>query len=485
MKLRALVLFGLLAACRQPPPVDSATTTAATVAAAPVALAPAQRQPGECETLFDVETPDTLRLRDGNVVLYANEQVGLAVVDVSDADRPKMKGVSELVGEPAGVFVLRGLGVLVATPSSSYGTVTLRAIAIDSVRTVNELTLSGRIRDARRVGDFVVVTRTTDDGMTAVTSFGVSEKGLVKHDEVVLDGRAAVTGASPRGIAVARNGATDQVLVTWIAMHPDTGGFATRGTTSFAGWIPRWRPSRGVIDVTEDDRARFVTCSSTACDASGTAAYAAVDFANPSEPRVTSWNLLARAGDGVIGFQGTRLVVARPTTDRSDASELSFYGTETGLVPIGRVRLRGTVGSIAVRDSGDVVTIGWTGSASAGKRAILHQIDAKGTPRLVGAATFGGDWTWTRAYDDDRALGFDPRGAVAALPMTTVRGPAGPTNAAQIFSFESDGPKAIGEEPVTLADRLLFVNGRLLAFSPDGVVVLRREGETGTEHRWR
>src|SRR4051812_19904399 len=88
-------LVGLVGACRQPPPVDSATTTAAEVAttAPALAIAPAQRQAGECDTLFDVETPDTLRVvRGASVVLYANEQVGLAIVDVSDPDHPKMKG---------------------------------------------------------------------------------------------------------------------------------------------------------------------------------------------------------------------------------------------------------------------------------------------------------------------------------------------------------------------------------------------------------
>lgn len=497
MKLSLAIALGLvfpLAACRQPAVERSVTTTtaAAVSSSAPaLELAPSARQPGGCDTLTDVESPDTLRLAraDGSVVLYANEQVGLAVVDVRDPDQPKMVGLVELVGEPAGVFEVRGLGVVVYSPADRAGITAVRAVDIGSVvRTVGELSFVGHVRDARRVGDFLVITRDTPDGRTAVTSLAITERGITLRDEVVLGGAGSVTGASPRGLVVARAAAKDagpdRTSVTWLGMDADLGMFSVRGSTTFSGVIPRWRSSRRVLDVTEDDRARFVTCATSACDFSAPAAYASIDFSTPNEPRLTAWNLVAGAGDGVIGFQGTRLVVARPSEDRSDASEVAFYRTEKDLVPAGRVRVRGSVGTVAVRDSGDIVTVGWTGSASAGKRAILHHIDARGEPRLVGAATFGGDWTWTRAYDDDRVIGFDPQSMLAALPMTTVRGDLGPTSAAQVLSLDTTGTHAIAEETVSLADRLLFVKGRLLAFSPDGVVVLRRESEPGSELRW-
>lgn len=483
-----LVLAGV-AACRQPPPIETVSTTAAEIAAAPVAsLEPASRRAGGCETLVDVEAPDTLRLADGNLVLYANEQVGLAVVDVGDPDRPAMKGIVELVGEPAGVFDVRGMAVLVYAPAARPQDVAVRAVTLEPLRTMGELTLAGRVRDVRRVGDHVVVTRETPDHRTAVTAFGVTDTGLVRRSEVVLDGASAVAGAAPRGLAIARSAAIEhgpnRTSVTWLTLDPDAGALAAEGTITVSGVIPRWRSAHRVIDVTEDQRARLVLCATSGCATAEPAAYAALDFSTPAEPRVVSWKLVAGAGDGTIGFQGTRLVVARPVADRSDASELAFYATESDLALAGKVRVRGSVGTIAVRDSGDVVTVGWTGSASAGKRAILHHVDARGVPRLVGAATFGGDWTWSRAYDDDRVLGFDPHSTLAALPMTTVHGSHGPTSAAEVLSLDPSGPRAIAEEPLTLADRLLFVNGRLLSFSADGVVVLRGEGEPGAEQRW-
>lgn len=495
----ALALGISLGGCRQSSVETVTTTTTAgavppspSASAASIELAPSSRQPGGCETLTDVEAPDTLRLAraDGSIVLYANEQVGLAVVDVSDADQPRVLGLVEMIGEPIGVFEVRGVAVVVYAPSAHPGMTAVREVEIrgSSISTSGEVLLAGAVRDARRIGDHVIVTRETPDGRTAVTSLGLGAKGLVSRDEVVLAGGSAATGASPRGVAVARTAVkelgVDRTSVTWLAIDPDIGSFAVRGTATFAGVIPRWRSGHRVLDVTEDDRVRIVTCATSSCDVAGPAAYAAIDFAVPTEPRVTSWKLLANAGDGVIGFQGTRLVVARPLDDRSDASEVTFYRTENELVPAGRARVRGTVGTVVVRDSGDVLTVGWTGSASAGKRAILHHIDGRDVPRVIGAATFGGDWTWTRAYDDDRVIGFDPLTALAAVPMTTVRGNLGPTNAAQILSLDATGPRAVAEEPLSFADRLLFVKGRLLAFSPDGVVVLRREGEPGVEQRW-
>lgn len=485
----ALVLA--LGGCRQASVESVTTTNAGAVTSTPVEVAPSARKAGGCETLTDVEAPDTLRVArpDGSVVLYANEQVGLAVVDVRDPDRPKVIGLVESVGAPAGVFEVRGVGVLVFTPADRVGVTTVRAIDIgDTVRTASELTLTGIVRDARRIGDFVVVTREIPDGRTAVASIGVGPKGVGVRDEVILGGGGAIAGASPRGLVVARDAmrelGPDRTSVTLLSVDPDLGALGTQGTATFSGVLPRWRSSHRVLDVTEDDRARFVTCPTAACDVAGPAAYAAVDFSTPSDPRVTSWNLVAGAGEGVIGFQGTRLVVARASADRSDASEIAFYHTEKELVPAGKVHVRGTVGSIVVRDSGDVLTVGWTGSVSAGKRAIVHHIDGRGAPRLLGAATFGGDWTWTRAYDDDRVVSFDPASTLAALPMTTVRGALAPTSAAQVLSLDGRGPQAVAEETLTMADRLLFVNGRLLAFSPDGVVVLHREGEPGTEQRW-
>jgi hypothetical protein len=467
--------------------------------------------------MTDAEDPDVLRVSSGSgraraaregLVLYANAQVGLALVDVADPDDPKLVATSPFIGTPIGVFERDAGAVVVFAPWDRPAETVVRAIELgrrDAGRTIGEIVLPGAPRDARRVGDAIVVTREVpSEGrarapLTAVTTFVLDSDGLTKRDEIRLSGWGAVTGGSPHGVAVAREAPPElggeRTSVTWIGISPDDLGIERlRGTATFAGVVPRWRrASDHVVDVAEDARVRVVTCATTACPPGEAATYAAIDFAEPDRPRLASWSMIARAGDGVFNFDGERLFVARPPLERADATELAVFRTSGELAPLGAVRLRGTVASITVRHDpesvrrgsvGDLVVLGWTGSASESRRAIVHQIDARRTPRLIGSTSFGGDWTWSPAYDDDRSISFDPTSTLAALPITTMRGQSGALTAAQVLSLGPTGPRNVMERELTVADRLLFVDGRLLAFSADGVVVVRQPGEPRVQKKW-
>lgn len=497
--MRALHTLGLAAivtivaaGCRQtPPPLEHVVITSAEMPPAVTDAKHTARRMGEKrwsgEPLLDVEPPDTLRLvhgadRDGadRTVLYASESLGVVLVDVSNPDVPQIRGRLALQGRPLGVFEVKGAAIVVYEPWDRPATTIVRAFAIEpriAGRSLGQLAITGTPRDARRIGDFVVVTRETQASDTALESFTIGKAGLVAGGAIELLGHMAVTGASSRGIAIARSAphtlGPDRTSITWLGLDPELGSLSLQGTVTVSGVIPRWRSSRQVLDVTDADEVRVVMCARDACASDEEAAYATVDFALPAYPRLTSWSLVARAAGAVIGFQATRLVVARPAADRSDATELLFLRPDERLAPAHELRLRGTVGTIVAHESGDVVTVGWTGSAATGKRAIVHHVDARGAPRLVGATSFGGDWTWTRAYEDERSMSFDPLSMLAALPMTTVRNGAGPIAAVQVLSFDPAGPRALAEPPLPLGDRLLFVDGRLLAFSADGVVVIR------------
>ena len=54
-----------------------------------------------------------------------------------------------------------------------------------------------------------------------------------------------------------------------------------------------------------------------------------------------------------------------------------------------------------------------------GRERTCARDDAR-APKLVGSTTSGGDWTWSHAYDDGRAISFDPASTLAALPITTI-----------------------------------------------------------------
>jgi hypothetical protein len=466
----------------------------------------AHRPPGACWSLIDSEEADILRVaaasdHDPQFVLYANAEAGLAIVDVDDVDNPRLITTSPFTGTPVGVFAKETVAFVVFAPWDRAPETAVRAVDLSPEhvgRTIGEIVLPGSPRDTRRAGDTIVVVHELDDPAlqsarrTGIATFALDEGRLIKRDEVWLSGQEAVVGGSPFGIAVAREAdpgdGPDRTAVTWLDLPEDgLGRLRVRGTQVVAGVVPRWRSaSDHMLDVSEDARVRVIGCATAACREGDPATFAAIDFAEPDRPRVMGSSVIERAGDGVFRFRGEQLVVARRPLDRpSEATELAFFDAGSELVPVGAVRLRGIVASISIIGVAgaapqDVVTLGWTGSASEGKRAIVHQIDGRvGSiqgirrgPRLLGSAAFGGDWTWSLAYDDDRAMSFDPGSALGALPMTTVRGDHGAVSAVEILSFGKRGPRAVMDRKLDVVDRLLFHGGRLLAFSGEGVAIV-------------
>ena len=454
-----------------------------------------RRLEGACATLIESEEPDALRVigPDARTVLYASAQVGLAIVDASAPDDPVVVATSAFTGAPVGVFGWDDdHAVAVFAPWDGPALAVVRSVELKgraAGRTAAEVVLHGAPRDARRVGDVLVVTRDVpgEAAVTAVTAFLPEGTGLDRRAELRLPGRGAIVGSSPSGLAVARPAepelGADRTAVTWIGVTQE-GALDLHGTAIVAGVVPAWRrASDHLLDVDEDGRVRVVACSTAACPGGESATFSAIDFAAPDRPRVTGSTVIARAGDGVFRFAGDRLVVARAPARHDGTTEIAVLRATAELAPAGSVEVRGAVGSLAVRDD-DIFAAGWTGSASAGKRAIVHRIDLRRAPRHAGSISFGGDWTWSPAYDDARALSFDPASMLAALPMTTLRGPSAPVAAVQILGLGAGAPRDVAEREVGAVDRLLFVDGRLLAFSADGVDVVRLPGERPRHRTW-
>jgi hypothetical protein len=490
----SLAVAFAIAACRTSPVLETAPqldtlhATGSTERGAPIP-AVKRRPPGACATLSEAEGPDVLRVvPEEALALYVDRQVGLAIVDIANPDEPTLLATSRFTSDPVGVFDLGGVAVVVYAPWDRPPETILRAVDLrrpDMGHRIGELVLAGAPRDARRVGDVLVVTRdlpsagATGDAAIAVSTFVLDENMLTKRDEIRLPGRGGVVGGSPWGVAVAREAepsfGKDRTSVTWIGIDDTTAALTTGGTVVVGGVVPRWRRSTDhVVDVSEDGQVRIVGCATAACPAGDLATYAAIDFADPARPRLTSATSLARASDAAFNFSADRLFVARPPRDPNlrDATELSVFKGNREPQLVGTVAIPGTVSSMVLR--GDhLVALGWTGTATAGRRAIVHDIDVNAVPRLVGSLSFGGDWTWSAAYDDDRALSFDPSRTLGALPMTTLRGRSGALAAVQVLSFGASGPRSVIEHVIDSSDRLLFVDGRLLSFSPAGVVVVR------------
>ncbi len=490
MRAATVFLLAALGACNTTPPGESLTPTERawpepTPLDAPPLRDEALREPG-CATLRDTEAGDVIHANGAGRVLYAHPEIGLAIVDVSLPDEPKLVGASSFVGSPLGVFERGEIGLVAFTPwNTEKLQTTIRAVDLapeKKMRTLSELTLAGDARDVRRVGDVLVVTRdsTADvDGLTILTTVGFGSDGLKVRDEILLRGRGATIGSSPWGVAVARAAekgqGIDRSAITYVSIGNDgVGSLRPHGTSVIEGAVLPWRRGGdGIIDVSEDNRVRVVACATTACSPGTAATFATIDFTNLEAPRTAGWSMIGNAGaDGIFRFAGESLIVARQVPGKSGVTEIVHFDAERSLYVKGSLRVRGTIAALAVQND-SVVALGWTGDASAGKRAIVHRVDAR-SMRLVGSASFGDDWTWSPAWDDDRAVSFDPGSMLAAFPVTTVARSGAPISAVQILTLgKVGGPRGVDMiETEAAAQRLMFIGGRLLAFGNDGVSVV-------------
>ena len=481
---RVLAAIGLLlTSCRQSP-APFTETTAADLGTLETPRAPEARQPGTCWTLLDAEEPDVLRVVGANTILYANPQVGLSIVDVTDLERPRTLATSAAVGTPLGVFVWRDVAVYVVVPWTRPSETIVRAVSLAPGREgalLGEIRLAGRARDARRAGETLVVTRDLPgpgEPMTAVDAIYLDDTGPKQTDEVRLTGDGALVMGSPFGVVVARRAepahGPDRSALTWIALPPDAPGHLKReGTSIVNGVVPRWRDaSAHMIDVTEDARVRLFMCATAACPVGSDATYAEVDFGQPAAPRLVTWSPVARASDAVFRFVDGDAVVARPPPGgRLPAvTELLFLHTGAKLVPYGTLPVNGLVGSVA-RSGETLLVTGWKTTPATGKQALVHRVALGASPRLLGSVAVGSDWTWSPAFDDDAAVSFDPASSRAALPATTIPTGSGVRSSVEVLALPRGGVRSEASFETDSVDRIVFRDDHLLLFSASGVTV--------------
>jgi hypothetical protein len=464
----------------------------------PAPPAPSEDPPPACGTLRDVETADVLRSSDG-LVLYANEQTGLAVFDVTSSAEPKLLSTSPFVGSPIAVFAHKGVAVVAFIDwEARFGkdrvpSTVLRAVDLADPRAPSkrgDVVLPGIARDVRRIGDVYYVTRDAaarDDepeGATLVTSLvATTERGgrLVTRDEIVLPGRAASVAAAPSGITIARPApkrlGPERTAVTWIDVtEEDPGKLHVRGTIAVAGVVSTVRGQVDSVLATDEDRVVRLYACARGCIPLEAAEVAVIDFAEADRPRQTGAFTIPEGTDAVSRFHGNRLFLAHPLD--GGGTRLSVWRTTSAVSSEGSLRLDGTVAGIVARDA-HIVTIGWTGTTGAGTKATIHVVDLSTAraPKLRGSVSFGRDWTWSPAYDDERALSFDPGASLAALPTTTLSSAGAYSAGAHVLSFGPSGPRVVSVvESERFHDRLLFAGGRLLGFGAEGVLTLRDRG---------
>jgi hypothetical protein len=102
------------------------------------------------------------------------------------------------------------------------------------------------------------------------------------------------------------------------------------------------------------------------------------------------------------------------------------------------------------------------------------KIGGNGSLRTTASLTVGRDWTWTLANDADSAVSLDPSRRFVAIPFTSFTElDRQYSTGAHVVELTSAGVRTLQTLPSNQwVERLLFFDGRLVGFGPDGVNVL-------------
>lgn len=448
-------------------PASPSTTAAVTFADEDPA------SPAACGTFRAVSGSDAVRISDAKL-FHVDETTGLSVVDVSDANHPRLLGVSPFVGMPLALFVEHGIAwvAFVDWDSAPSGSRTvLRSVdgRVEPPRLLGEVALDGVARDVQLSGGVLLVLRADEANEGRVLSFVLRDDALAKIDEARIGGRPQRIVPSPYGLALVGAVTASSTRVSWLELPMDR----ALGTMTFVasldvpGVLPGVeRRSEYWASVDEDGLVRLVTCAAPDCTA---ATLRSLDFGGPSQPRRRG--TLALGEVATARFTDGRLYVTR---SEGASSQLRIVDTARPDAPrvVGRTRIDGNVETL-VPSSDRLVVLGALGS-EAKRRLVLSKADIS-TPSSPTAATmtvFGDDATWSPAENADAALAIHPEADLVALPFVTWREHDGVLeHATELASLRASHPAVTMpfEARATWGSRAVFDGGRLLAVGPEGV----------------
>jgi len=477
-------------------PLGAANVAPAAVpgTAAPVSVA---EPPLACATLRDVSDSDLVRV-EGTTLFYADATSGLSIVDVSDPMRPSTLASVPFVGTPMALFVRDDVAWVVfvdwdARFGAGASATVIRAIDVADPahpRLLGDDVRAGIAREARLVGGHLYVLRAANHG-SMVESFGVRKgsssqpavagKGtLTALDAVQLPGTPAQLAASAAGLAAITLASDTVTDVTWLDLPLERpGAIGLRATVKVSGGVPTWeRGESKIASADEGQRVRLVTCATRSCAPTEGATLRVVEFGTALPPRVAaSLPVTTQGGLPVTRFSNELLYVGETSRTARDATVLHVVRTDEAKPRVvAHLPLRGLVSSLVPRD-GSLVALGSTNAGAPGAesqtRIILHDIDAQkpAAPRLRASATFGSDWTWSVALDDEDAVSFDPASHLVAVPFTAWRHADGRsvqgTQLVDLTRFGAERTATIASDG--LVERAIFLDGHLVTIGPDGV----------------
>lgn len=489
---------------RDTPAVDSSSGLPAN--APPVVAAPARSGPSSttdvplaCATLRDVTTSDVVRV-DGTTLFYAETSTGLTIVDVSDAGNPRAVANVPFVGTPLALFVREGIAWIVFVDFDArfagpdHASTVVRALDVRTpskpLRLGDEIR-AGHARDAKLVGG-VLYTLAARGAGSLVESFAVVRGQLQWLDRVALEGAPAQLAGTPAGLAAVTT-FENRAEVTWLDLPLERPGtLVPRATVKTPGGVATWDRGDGrIVDADEGQRVRLVTCATRSCGPDEGATLRVLDFADTAPAHVSaSLEITKRGGLPITRFANELLFVGETATSAEDTTLLHVVRTDKDRPrKVSTLALRGLVSGLVARD-GSLVALGSTATASAESqvRIAVYDLDVRRpeAPRVRGSATFGSDWTWSPALDDENAMSFDPASNLVSVPFTAWRyQDSRYITGTQLVDLGRHGAQNLDSIPSDgFVERAVFLDGHLVTIGPKGIHGFEYGGArrpTGTE----
>jgi len=372
-----------------------------------------------------VVEPDVIR-REGNLLYVLNQFRGLSIVDL-DADELLVQVPT--LGAPRDLYFSGGVAYVLVdsaqTVQATAGTISVetasRVYAVDVSDPAEafiraEIQLAGNLVDSRLVGtvlygvtanyDYgygygggidIAPASVTTSGTTTVTSIDVANPDtMAVADAVSFTGSGQVIHVNDEAAFIVTNDwTTNATTIVYLDITDPQGAIAEVGAMQVRGYVA----DRFKLD-SWNGALRVVSS-----DWSGTSQVyvTTFDLADPALPRLAERRIEGAEGETLFAtrFDGPRAyVVTFLVVDPLFVIDLSDPADP---LVLGALEVPGYSTHIEAR--GDrLIALGVDDTEGRQINMSIFDVSGNGAPALLDRVRFGGDWSWSSAYNDVKAL---------------------------------------------------------------------------------
>lgn len=401
----------------------------------------------------EVVEPDVIRRVD-NLLYVLNQYRGLTIVDLDAgillAQVPTLGYPRDLYFAGGQAYVLVGVpgggGVAVAEDASiSFGSALSRLYVVDvadpeaaSIR--SEIDIEGDLVDSRLVGDilYTVTAEYTyyygpegvgNENGSLITSIDVSDPdNVAQADALEFSGAGHVLYVNfERAFVASADWMRNETEITVLDITDPAGQIAEAGAVRVRGYVgdrfkmDEWEGALRVVTSTWEETSQVYVST--------------FDLGEPGFPQLAEMALEGAEGETLFAtrFDGARAyVVTFLVVDPLFVLDLSDPAAPALL---GALEVPGYSTHIEAR--GDrLIALGVDDTAGRQVSVSIFDVSGNGAPTLADRVNFGGDWSWSNAYGDVKALTV--LDDVIIVPFSGWSGESGGFERLQFISYTQD-----------------------------------------------